>query len=76
MRERMRHTRATFALQAGKSIRWVADQLGHADPALNLRVYAHAMLDGKIALSFAEFGSPGRPCTAPIDDDEISGAAN
>jgi hypothetical protein len=76
MRERMRHTRATFALQAGKSIRWVADQLGHADPALTLRVYAHAMLDEGIDLSFAEFGSPGRPYTAPIDDDEISEAAN
>jgi integrase len=38
-----RHTWATMALGAGKSVRWVADQLGHADPALTLRVYAHAM---------------------------------
>ena len=60
-----RHTWATFALQAGESIRWVADQLGHADPALTLRVYAHAMLEGEVDLSFAEFGSPRRPNTAP-----------
>lgn len=38
-----RHTWATLALQAGKSLRCVADVLGHADPALTLRVYAHAM---------------------------------
>jgi hypothetical protein len=56
-----RYTWATFALQAGKSIRWVADQLGHADPALTLRVYAHAMREEEIDLSFAEFDGPGRP---------------
>ena len=71
-----RHTWATFACQAGKSIRWIADQLGHADPALTLRVYAHAMLDEEIDLSFAEFGGPRRPYTAPIDEDEISESAN
>src|SRR5262245_28874011 len=38
-----RHTWATLALQAGKSVRWVADVLGHSDPSLTLRVYAHAM---------------------------------
>ena len=38
-----RHTWATMAVAANKSIRWVADQLGHADPALTLRVYAHAL---------------------------------
>ena len=32
-----------MALRAGKNVRWVAYQLGHADPALTLRVYAHAM---------------------------------
>ncbi|GAF94179.1 unnamed protein product, partial [marine sediment metagenome] len=38
-----RHTWATLALAAGKSPRWVADVLGHADPSLTLRVYAHAL---------------------------------
>ena len=71
-----RHTWATFALEAGKSIRWVADQLGHADPALTLRVYAHAMLDEEIDLSFAEFGGPRRLYTAPIDEGAFGEAAN
>ncbi len=50
-----RHTWATRALQAGKNIRWVADQLGHADPSLTLRVYAHAMPSDETDLSFADF---------------------
>ncbi len=60
-----RHTWATLALQAGKSVRWVADQLGHADPALTLRVYAHAMRDEERDLSFADFGSTERHYAAP-----------
>ena len=46
-------------------MRWVADQLGHADPALTLRVYAHAMREEEPDLSFAEFGGQQRPYTAP-----------
>ena len=38
-----RHTFATLALQPGKNVRWVADQLAHTDPALTLRVYAHML---------------------------------
>ncbi len=64
-----RHTWATFALHAGKSVRWVADQLGHADPALTLRTYAHALREEEADLSFAEFGGPGRPYTAPAIDE-------
>ena len=45
-----------MALEAGKNIRWVADQLGHADPAMTLRVYAHAMKREEEDLSFVEFG--------------------
>lgn len=56
-----RHTWATMALQAGKSVRWVADQLGHADPALTLRVYAHAMREDEADVSFADFDDHGRP---------------
>jgi integrase len=65
-----RHTWATRALQAGKSVRWVADQLGHADPALTLRVYAHAMREDETDLSFAEFGGPGRPYAALLAERE------
>ncbi len=50
-----RHTWATLALQSGKSVRWVADQLGHADPALTLRVYAHAIREAEPDLSFVDF---------------------
>jgi integrase len=61
-----RHTWATLAFSAGKSPRLVADQLGHADPSLTLRYYAHALREEETDLSFAEFGDPRRPFyTAP-----------
>jgi integrase len=50
-----RHTWATLALQARKSVRWVAEQLGHSDPAFTLRVYAHAVPGEEVDLSFLEF---------------------
>jgi hypothetical protein len=62
-----RHTWATMALQAGKNVRWVADQLGHADPALTLRVYAHAIRSEEEDVDFADFGCAGRRYTA-VDD--------
>ncbi len=66
-----RHTWASLALEAGKSIRWVADQLGHADPAMTLRVYAHVIPDEEPDLSFLDFGAsrgdPRRPYTAPAE---------
>ena len=65
-----------MALQAGKSVRWVADQLGHADPAFTLRVYAHAMREEETDLSFAEFGVPdgsGRLYPSPRSDDDAPG---
>ena len=71
-----RHTWATFALHAGRNIRWVADQLGHADPALTLRVYAHAMRNEETDLSFAEFGDPKRPYTAPRKESEFEEVVN
>jgi integrase len=65
-----RHSWATWALQAGKNIRWVADQLGHADPAMTIRVYAHAMPEDETDLSFAEIGGPKRPYTALTENTE------
>jgi integrase len=70
-----RHTWATLALRAGKSVRWVADQLGHADPALTLRVYAHALREDDQDLSFAEFGDSGRLYPSPTKSADLSDEA-
>jgi hypothetical protein len=40
-----------MALAEGGSVRWVADVLGRADPALTLRVCAHAMRSEESDLS-------------------------
>ncbi len=71
-----RHTWATMALRAGKSIRWVADQLGHSDPALTLRVYAHAVREEETDLSFAEFGGSERLYPAPTQEGETENSRN
>jgi len=63
-----RHSWASLALSAGRSVTWVADQLGHADPALTLRVYAHLVPSEERDLSFASFAPTGtaeRHQTAP-----------
>jgi integrase len=39
----LRHTVASLLLSKGCSLRAVAARLGHADPAMTLRVYAHVM---------------------------------
>ncbi len=55
-----RHTYASLALASGKSVRWVAAQLGHSNPELTLRVYAHAMREEETDLSFLDFGGTKR----------------
>ena len=50
-----RHTWATLALRAQKSIKWVAEQLGHSDPAITLRIYAHVLPDEGEDLAFLDF---------------------
>lgn len=47
----LRHFMATQALGAGNDIRTVSGRLGHADPAITMRVYQHFMpeLDRKVA---------------------------
>ena len=71
-----RHTWASFALEAGKSVRWVADQLGHADPALTLLTYAHSLRESELDLTFAEFGGSERLYPAPAKTSEESEAPN
>jgi len=50
-----RHTVATLHLEAGMSVRWVADQLGHADPTLTLRTYGHVLRDVERDLSHLDW---------------------
>jgi hypothetical protein len=52
----LRHWSATTAIAAGHDIRTVANRLGHANPAMTLRVYAHAIqsADVGVAVTFAE----------------------
>ncbi len=65
---------ASRALASGKSLRWVAEQLGHANPELTLRTYAHVLPVREEDLSFADFvavsGAPKRPQTAPRSEED------
>ena len=45
----LRHFAATELLAAGISARDAAEMLGHADPSLTLRVYAHATAERQVA---------------------------
>ena len=56
----------------GKSVRWVASQLGHANPELTLRVYAHALSEEEQDLSFLDFGDTKRhpDGTSRVRDEE------
>jgi integrase len=38
----LRHWSATTAIGTGTDVRTVANRLGHANPAMTLKVYAHA----------------------------------
>ena len=41
----LRHTAGTFALRHGLPLRAVSKTLGHSDPAMTLRRYAHVLED-------------------------------
>ena len=47
----LRHTVASLLLSSGQSLRAVSQRLGHSNPALTLRVYAHCLPgdDGRLA---------------------------
>ncbi len=44
----LRHVHATLLLRAGVPVHVVAARLGHADPAITLRIYAHVLADQAI----------------------------
>lgn len=50
----LRHTHATWCLANGVDLVTVAERLGHADPSVTARVYAH-FLDGRDAKAAAAF---------------------
>jgi integrase len=52
----LRHWSATVAIGQGPDVRAVAGRLGHANPAMTLRVYAHAVAaaDQAVASSLGE----------------------
>jgi integrase/predicted nucleotidyltransferase len=52
----LRHWTATTAITSGHDVRTVAGRLGHANPAMTLRVYAHAVEGADQALA-AELGA-------------------
>ena len=61
-----RHTFASLAIESGRSIRFVAEQLGHHDPAFTLKTYAHLMPSESEDMGFADFSaSSKRHETAP-----------
>ena len=39
----LRHVHATLLLQDGEPVHVVAERLGHADPSMTLRAYAHVL---------------------------------
>ena len=66
----------TGPVASGKSTKWVAAQLGHSDPGFTLRTYAHVMPEEEPDVSFADFGAPGRPYTAPQENGAGDPVAN
>jgi integrase len=56
----LRHWTATTAITSGHDVRTVAGRLGHANPAMTLRVYAHAVEGADQAVA-AELGAALNP---------------
>src|SRR5690606_5516749 len=78
----LRHTFASLLLQAGAPITYVSQQLGHADAAITLRVYAHYLPDSSRkevdlldAQPSATPAQPGQPVRAlePSELEELFG---
>jgi integrase len=71
-----RHSWATWTLQAGKPVRWLADQLGHADASTTLNHYAHAMPEDEADLSFLDLDVAGRRYASPKSESRIEESRN
>lgn len=68
----LRHWTATTAITSGHDVRTVAGRLGHSNPAMTLRVYAHAVegADRALATSIAATLDGEAQSSAP-DDAEV-----
>lgn len=67
----MRHLSATMAIAGGHDVRTVAGRLGHADPAMALRVYARAVegADEAVAESRGRLLERDAPDRSPSEAD-------
>ena len=65
----LRHVHATHLLLAGVPVHVVAERLGHADPSVTLRVYAHVLRQhaAGVAEVFATAIEPGDDATSAAD---------
>ncbi|GAA3725541.1 hypothetical protein GCM10022205_07150 [Spinactinospora alkalitolerans] len=64
----MRHGFALVLLDAGVSIRALAEYLGHTDPGFTLRVYAHTMPNSEAKIRVAidrAWAAPSEAASAP-----------
>lgn len=60
----LRHSHASMLLSAGQSLTVVSERLGHADPAMTLRVYSHLLPRAQAAAALA-IGDMLTPAKAP-----------
>ena len=63
----LRHWTATTAITSGHDVRTVAGRLGHANPAMTLRVYAHAVEGADRALA----GALGDALNTTVTSDSV-----
>ncbi|MGZ0150369.1 tyrosine-type recombinase/integrase [Kribbella sp. WER1] len=64
----LRHVHATMLLVAGVPVHVVAERLGHADPAITLRIYAHVIR--RHAAGVADIFATAADQPDPVDDDD------
>jgi integrase len=67
----LRHFAATQLVGAGVDVRTVANRLGHADPAMTLRVYAQPLSE-RDAHAADVLGQIVAPALSPTDDERLT----
>ncbi len=67
----MRHTFATLAIEGRRSIMRVSQVLGHHDPALTLRTYAHVLERENDDMGFLEPDASIRDSSGTSDQREV-----